>query len=81
MSRKHLGRCAGAVGTLIVLFLWAGMLLPLGMVPEVGEWMIALMVGGVVLPGIAVGLDSKWWWLIAGLGIVTSVVLYIGVAA
>jgi hypothetical protein len=81
MSRKRIGRCIGVLGTLTVLFLWAGLVLPLRTVPEVGGWMVVLMVGGVALPAIAVRLDSKWWWFIVGAGVVTFVLFFIAQTA
>ena len=81
MTRKHLGRCAGVLGIVTVLFLWAGVVLPLGIVPEVGEWMPVLMVGAVVLPAIGVRLDSKWWWLMVGGAVVTFILFYLAAGA
>lgn len=76
MTRKRLGRCAGVLGVLSVLYLWAGLVLPLGTVPEIYEGMLVLMVGGVVLPALAVRLDSKSWWLMVGVGVVTFVLFF-----
>ena len=82
MTRKRLGRCAGVLGTVAVLMLWAGLALPSRMVPVVGLGVgLSLMAGGVVLTVIAAFLDSKWWLFMVGASVVTFVLFFIAAAA
>lgn len=82
MSRVRLGRCAGVLGTLAVLVLWAGLALPSRLVPAVGLGVgLSLMTGGVVLTTIAAFLDSKWWFFMVAASVVTFVLFFIASAA
>ena len=82
MSRVRLGRCAGVLGTLAVLVLWAGLVLPSRLVPVVGLRVgLTLMAGSVVLTAIAAFLDSKWWFFMVGASLVTFVLFFIASAA
>jgi hypothetical protein len=82
MSRELIGRYAGVMGTLVVLFLWVALALPTRLSPHFGIGLgLSLMTSGVLLTGVAAALDSKLWIIVLAATIVTFILFFIASTA
>ena len=82
ISRATVGRCFGMVGTLAVVFLWVGVMLPARFMPRFGlDLGLVIMSAGVLFTGAAVFLHSKWWLLMLAVATATFVLFFIAEGA
>jgi hypothetical protein len=78
VSRALLGRSAGVIGSLAVLFLWVGLALPAHLMPRFGLVVgLVIMSAGVLFTAAATFLHSKWWLIMLAAAIATFVMFLI----